>query len=121
MRYLEAFGLFKKKTQEEKNYKFLTVYDKLVYMREHQSDIEYLNKSEIDYIKTKLRGPFKIGLNKIKSDDDPGVHFIRGDYEFDITKYKDEWFILERESVDGMSAWICDQLDGLIQCIKDNW
>lgn len=119
MIYLEKFIFFKKKINTDPLYKFISVYDTLIYRSEHKIDV--LSDSEISKIRESVKNRFS--LSKVKFGEFPDnlcLSFRLRDIDFFIEKYNDDWYILNRHDMDNnVSNYLCDQFEGLIQCIKN--
>lgn len=119
MIHLERFNFFKRKINTDTLYKFISVYDALIYRSEHKIDV--LSDSEIFKIKEVVKNPFS--LTKVKFGEFPDklcLSFRLRDIDFLIEKYNDDWYILNKHDMDNnVSNYLCDQFEGLIQCIKN--
>lgn len=74
---------------------------------------EQFTHNQFNIIK-KLSPDIEISSDKIR------LINISGDFNFSITKLKDEWFLIYSTYVLPESFYyICDQFDGLLKCIED--
>lgn len=111
MIYLEGFNFFKKKREIEKLYRFISFYDASIYRDTHNQD--RLSTDEISKIKNSVR------KTKLVVGSDGSISFNLRDVGYLIRKFNDEWYILTKHDMDNnVGNYLCDQLEGLLQCIK---
>ncbi len=87
MKYLEKFNFFKKKEKVEKLYKFISVYDAMIYSDSH--DVDELSISEISKIKGSIKNTFSIIKTKIINFNN-SISFLLRDTSYLIQKYNDD-------------------------------
>lgn len=112
MEHINEWNIFKK---EEKLYKFISVYDRMKYKKKREDYSKY----ELDKIAKAFKNPLSIWPSKLDVfQSNIKLNYL--EYDIDIDKYEDEYYIIQFDNVDGRSNYLCDSLDGLLQAIKDN-
>lgn len=118
MIHLEGFNIFKKKREIEKLYQFIPVYDAAIYRNTHKQDV--LSTDEISKIKNSVKNTFSVTKTKFVVGSDGSISFNLRDIGYLIRKFNDEWYILTKHDMDNnVGNYLCDQLEGLLQCIKN--
>lgn len=116
MIHLERFNFFKKK-EVEKLYKFISVYDALIYEDTHK--IDKLYDSEVSKIKNSVKNKFSIIKTEFEVDNN-SISFFSRDSSYLISKYDDDWYIITEHDMDkNVVNYLCDSFEGLLQCIKN--
>ncbi len=125
MKFINLYKKFQKSrsphTSEDNFYNKLSFEEIIEFERLHQS-IEF-NESESNSIKKIISNRFSICRIKIAKKFGSGLKFevypIVGEIIINITKFDDDWFCLSITNNSLTDNYLCDQLEGVIQCIKN--
>ena len=118
-------SFFKKRNRQsnqEKTYTHISLENSKEYGLSGRND--NLTSQEINHIKKLINNNFFMCRKELTSFDNRMcfkiLPFIGEEIIVDISKYKDEWFVVMILDSKGQNFYLCDQFDSLVQCIENN-